>query len=302
LSDTAVLATNTSYLDLDLLAEPLKCPDRLVGLHFFNPPDRNPLVEIIAASVSSPEAVGVVVYLAGRLGKTVIPAGRGEGFVANRVYADYRNQAEFLLEDGATPREVDQAMESLGLPIGPFAVADMSGLDIAWARRKRLAPTRVQGQRYVHIPDRLCEAGRLGKKAGHGWYDYPDGVRRGAESPQVAEIIHQERLNAGIQSRALSVLEIQQRILGAMICAATSLVDRGIAARASDIDVALTEGFAFPKWLGGPLRYAASQPDSWVIDALAQTYRSCPETYSLAQPANGGEMPAEVSELLHSLR
>lgn len=302
LSDNCVLASNTSYLDLDALAEPLNRPERLVGLHFFNPPGRNPLVEVISASKTNAHAVGAAVQLAQRLGKTVIPAGPGDGFVANRVYADYRSQAEFLVEEGATPRDVDQAMESLGLPIGPFAVSDMSGLDIAWARRTRLAPTRPPGRRYVRIPDLLCEAGRLGKKTGRGWYDYPDGYRRGTDSPEVAELIRQARLEAGRGARTFSEQEIQARVIGAMVCAASSLVEAGIATRSSDIDVAFTEGFAFPKWLGGPLRYAASQPESWVVTALAETYRSCPETYRVAHPAQRGEMPSNIDALLRGVR
>lgn len=302
LSDTAVLASNTSYLDLDSIAEVMGRPERFIGLHFFNPPGRNPLVEIIPASATGGETVGTAIQLASILGKVAIPAGMGDGFVANRVYADYRNQAEFLLEDGATPREVDQAMEKFGLPVGPFAVADMSGLDIAWARRKRLAPTRSPNQRYVKIPDALCEIGRLGKKTGRGWYDYPAGARRGVEAEEVTEIIRLQRAVAGITPRPISDEEIQQRIIGSMLCAAASLMELGIAARGSDIDVAFTEGFAFPKWLGGPLRYAASRPTSWIVDALIATHLSCPVTYQIAKPGRRNEIPAVLEMVLASVR
>src|SRR5690606_34248565 len=142
------------------------------------------------------------------------PAGVGDGFVANRVYADYRTQAEFLVEDGATPEQVDAAMVAAGMAIGPFAVADMSGLDIAWARRKRLAATRDPKQRYVTIADRLCEEGRFGRKTGAGWYRYPEGARRGQPDPYVLELIDRCRAEKGIVARELSDEEIWLRILG----------------------------------------------------------------------------------------
>ena len=152
-------------------------------MHFFNPPHRNPLVEVIRTPATDDATAATLSRIVAALNKTGVPAGIGDGFVANRVYADYRTQAEFLVEEGASPSEVEGAMRGLGMPIGPFAVADMSGLDIAWARRKRLASTRDPRQRYVAIPDRLCEAGRLGQKTGAGWYTYPDGSRRGEPDP-----------------------------------------------------------------------------------------------------------------------
>lgn len=293
--DDAVLASNTSYLDLDQLASRLRRPRRFAGLHFFNPGDRNPLVEVVRTGTSDDVTLATIAALVKKLGKTGIPARVGDGFVANRVYADYRGQAEILVEDGASPQQVDQAMEAFGLAIGPFAVGDMSGLDIAWSRRKRLAETRDPAQRYVVIPDRLCEAGRLGKKSGAGWYRYPDGATRGEPDPAVDAIIDAARAEKGIVTRVISTEEIQQRIICAMLVAAAQVVGSGIAASATDVDVALTEGFAFPKWTGGPVRFSASQPDAWVVEGLAAVYASDPIGYALAEPAARGEIPPAVA-------
>lgn len=302
LRDNAVIASNTSYLDLDEMSRDMKVPERFGGLHFFNPADRNPLVEVIRADRTDDATTATLAVVASKLGKTPIPAGVGDGFVANRVYADYRVQAEFLVEDGALPQDVDSAMVELGLPIGPFAVGDMSGLDIAWARRKRLAETRNPEQRYVRIADVLCEAGRLGKKSGAGWYAYPDGARRGVPDPVVEEIISREREAKGIAPRSVSATEVQSRILASMLCAAADIVDSGIAQRASDIDVALTEGFAFPKWLGGPLRYISSFEKPDLVRWLAEVYESCPITFALAAPAVEGRVPDQIRKVLAEVR
>ena len=302
LSADAIIVSNTSYLDLDELATVLARGGRFAGLHFFNPADRNALVEIIAADTTDDRTLATLGVVAERLGKVAIPAGRGDGFVANRVYADYRAQAEFLVEDGATPQAVDAAMVALGFPIGPFAVADMSGLDIAWARRKRLAATRDPRQRYVTIPDTLCELGRLGKKTENGWYRYGADARRGLPDPAVDQIIDAARAARGIDPRQIGSVEITDRIVASMVCAAASLVDSGIAQRASDVDVAMTEGFAFPRWLGGPLRVASQLPEQKVIEMLALVVESCPVTFAIAKPAAEGRMPAKVAAVLALVR
>lgn len=302
LADNAVIVSNTSYLDLNEMASVLLRPERFGGLHFFNPPDRNPLVEIIRTATTDDSTLAVLGSVVAKLGKSPIPAGIGDGFVANRVYADYRSQAEFLVEEGASPDEVDAALVELGFAIGPFAVADMSGLDIAWARRKRMAPTRNPKLRYVTIADRLCEAGRLGKKTGAGWYAYPGEAKRGVYDGVTASIIDDARSAAGIVPRSFGGDEIRDRVLGSMVCAAAALVENGVAERASDIDVAMTEGFAFPKWLGGPIRALALRNREDVIDVLAMVYRSCPETFASAEPASRGETPPSIAIVLESVR
>lgn len=293
-----VLASNTSYLDLDEIGRALGHPERLAGLHFFNPADRNPLVEVVRTAAADDATMATLAASVRTFGKTGIAARVGEGFVANRVYSDYRGQSEIMLEDGASPQQVDEAMIALGLPIGPFAVGDMSGLDIAWARRKRLAAGRDPEQRYVTIPDSLCEAGRLGKKTGAGWYSYADDASRGAPDPLVDAVIDEARRAKGITPRLLSTEEIQQRAVCAMLIAAAAVVESGVAAQASDVDVALTEGFAFPTWLGGPVRYCATQPAEWVIEGLRIVHASDPIGYASAEPASRGELPASIQAVL----
>ena len=236
--DDVVLASNTSYLDLDDIGGVLRHPERFAGLHFFNPAARNPLVEVVRTATSNDVTIATIAGLVRTLKKSAILARVGEGFVANRIYADYRAQAEFLIEDGASPQSVDAAMVDLGLAIGPFAVGDMSGLDIAWARRKRLAATRDPNQRYVSIADTLCESGRLGKKTGAGWYAYPEGASRGIPDAVVDGLIAEARADKGIVAREIHMREIQQRVICSMLVAAAAVVSSGVAQQASDIDVA----------------------------------------------------------------
>ncbi|MCW2682061.1 MAG: 3-hydroxyacyl-CoA dehydrogenase, NAD-binding [Frankiales bacterium] len=294
----AVIVSNTSYLDLEEMSQALSSPDRFAGLHFFNPPDRNPLVEIIRTASTDEDTAATLAKLVGLLGKVGIPAGVADGFVGNRIYSDYRTQAEFCVEEGASPAEVDAACVALGIAMGPFAVGDMSGLDIAWARRKVLAVDRDPEQRYVDVLDRLYEAGRLGRKTGTGWYRYPEGAKRGEPDPAVEALIAQARAEKGVQPRTVPEQEIQDRILGAMVAAAAVVVRDGVARRASHVDVALTEGFAFPKWLGGPVRALARRPREQVIGILATVHRSDPFTFAVLEPAARGEMPAAVAAVL----
>ncbi|NGP07769.1 NAD(P)-binding domain-containing protein [Rhodococcus sp. 14C212] len=302
LRDDTVIASNTSYLDLDEMSRALVHRNRFAGLHFFNPPHRNPLVELIRTPATDDTTAATLARIITTLDKVGIPAGIDDGFVANRVYADYRTQVEFLVEEGASPADVDRAMRGLGMPFGPFAVADMSGLDIAWARRKRLAATRDPQQRYVAIPDRLCEAGRLGQKTGAGWFTYPEGSRRGEPDPEVDTIIDTERGIKGIEPRRIDDVEIRNRVLASMLVAAAALLDSGVAGRASDIDVAMTEGFAFPKALGGPIRAMSTWEDSAIISALAVVHESCPVTFAVAEPAARGQLPESVARCLDEAR
>lgn len=300
LPSSTIVASNTSYLDLNELGAAFADPTRFLGLHFFNPADRNQLLEVVRTTKTGPEALAVAAAVARTLNKTTIVAEVDDGFVANRVYADYRTQAEFLVEEGASPREVDDAMRALGMPIGPFAVADMSGLDIAWARRKRLASTRRAEQRYVTIADSLCEAGRLGKKTGAGWYRYTEDAPRGTNDLAVAEIIRDARAVKGIVPVEFTPEEIQRRIICTMLTASADILAKGVANRASDIDVALTVGFGFPAWLGGPLRYAAAQSRSWVVEGLRNVYESDPVGFAGAADVLTGEIPEHIEHALNS--
>ena len=269
--DDAILATNTSYLDIDEIARATKLPARVAGLHFFNPANVMRLVEVIDAEATAPEVLTSLVALAKRIRKLPVVARVGEGFIGNRIFAAYRQQAEFLIEEGALPWEVDAAMEGFGFAMGLFKVYDLAGLDIAWARRKRLAPTRDPRARYVEIPDVLCEMGRFGRKTKTGWYDYATG--KPVPDPEVERIIVDTATSRGVERRAFSGDEIVSRIMAAIVNEAALLLGEGIAARASDVDVVLVNGYGFPKLKGGPLHWAANEPRAAFIaavDAMAE--------------------------------
>ena len=252
----AILATNTSYLDVDLLAAGTSRPADVIGLHFFSPANLMRLLEIVVGQETAPATVATALALARRLGKIPVRAEVSDGFIANRMLVAYRKAADEMLEDGASVAEVDAAMRAFGFPLGPYQVADLAGLDISWARRKRLAPTRDPAERYVAIGDLLCEAGRYGQKNGRGYYAYQKGSTVAVEDPEVTRIIELERKRKGIAPRRFSPGEISRRCLLAMVNEGARLVEEGVAQRPSDIDVAMVHGFAFPRWRGGPMKWA----------------------------------------------
>jgi 3-hydroxyacyl-CoA dehydrogenase len=252
----AIIATNTSYLDVDLLAAGTNRAPDVIGLHFFSPASVMRLLEIVVGAGTAPGTVATALALARRLGKIPVRAEVSDGFIANRMLVAYRKAADEMLEDGASVAEVDAAMRAFGFPLGPYQVADLAGLDISWARRKRLAPTRDPNERYVVIGDRLCEAGRYGQKNGHGYYAYQQGSTVAVEDPEVTRIIELERKRKGIAPRRFSPGEISRRCLLAMVNEGARLVEEGVAQRPSDIDVAMVHGFAFPRWQGGPMKWA----------------------------------------------
>jgi 3-hydroxyacyl-CoA dehydrogenase len=252
----SVLASNTSYLDLDKIASATSRPSDVVGLHFFSPANVMRLVEVVRGTATAPEVLATAVHVAKRMGKLPVIAGNAFGFIGNRVYSAYRRQCEFLIEEGTYPEQVDAALESFGFAMGPFAVADMSGLDIAWRMRKSQAATRDPAARYVDIPDRLCELGRLGKKTLAGYYLYEAGSRERKVDPLVTELIDLARSESARPSRSLADEEIQRRALLAMVNEAALLLAEGVAQRPDDVDVVLVNGFGFPKREGGPVCWA----------------------------------------------
>lgn len=254
----AILATNTSYLDPDAIAAATAHPSRVVGLHFFSPANVMRLVEVVDCAATAPGVLASALAFVKRLGKLPIVCGVTEGFIGNRIFSAYRRQAEFMLEDGALPHEIDAALEAYGFPMGIFAVNDMAGLEIAWARRKRQAASRNPAERYVEIADRLCEAGRLGRKTGLGWYAYPDGKR--TDDPAVTAMIEAARAAKGITPRPFTAQEIVDRLLEAMADEGRALLAEGIAARPGDIDLVMINGYGFPAHKGGPM-FAAGQEE-----------------------------------------
>lgn len=270
-----ILATNTSYLDVDTLAAESNRPQDVVGLHFFSPAHIMRLVEIVRGAKTAPDVLATAVRIARKLGKIPVISTVSEGFIANRIFMAYRQHCEYLLEDGALPEEIDAALTAFGFAMGPFATWDMAGLDIAWRTRRRLAATRDPQERYVPLLDQLCEAGRLGRKSGKGWYRYEADSPRGQPDPVVGELIEDRRKAAGITGRAIEPEEIVGRALGAIVNEAALVLDEGVAERASDIDLVLVHGYGFPKHRGGPLFWAGRQPGAKIVAILDMVASAC---------------------------
>ena len=255
----AVLATNTSYLDIDAIAAVVARPQDLLGLHFFSPANVMKLLEVVRGKQTSADVLATGMEFGRKLKKMPVLCGNAFGFIGNRIYNAYRRHVEFMLEDGAWPEEVDRALTGMGFAMGPFAVADLSGLDIAWRMRKAQAATRDPRERYVAILDQLCEQGRLGRKAGAGYYRYIDGKQVPTSDETVRAIIEQASAARGIQRQPLTPEQIQRLALLAMVNEAALLLQEGVAQRASDIDVVLVQGYGFPRWEGGPVFWAREQ-------------------------------------------
>jgi len=252
----AVLATNTSYLDIDEIANVTSRPTDVIGLHFFSPANVMKLLEIVVPARVSADVVATAFELAKALRKVPVRAGVCDGFIGNRLLAVYRTAADYLMEDGASPYQIDRAMREFGYPMGPYQVVDLAGGDIGWAARKRRAPTRDPRMRYVEIADRLCERGWFGQKTGRGFYLYEPGSRSGKPDPEVEAIVEAERLRVGVAARSFTDEEIVRRLMCAVINEAANVVREGIALRPLDVDVALIYGYGFPRYRGGPMKYA----------------------------------------------
>ncbi len=252
----AILATNTSRLDVNAIAASTTRPGSVIGLHFFSPAHVMRLLEVVRGSQSSPGVVATSMALGRHIGKLPVLVGVCDGFVGNRMVAQYAREAEFLLEEGATPAQIDGALQRFGLAMGRFAMSDLAGLDISWASRKRAAPTRPAHLRYSQVADRLCEMGRFGQKAGAGFYRYEEGSRTPLPDPQVQAVIDACAAEAGIARRVISDDEIIERTIYALINEGAKVLQDGIAQRASDIDLIYVNGYGFPAWRGGPMFYA----------------------------------------------
>ncbi|RQM45844.1 3-hydroxyacyl-CoA dehydrogenase [Paraburkholderia bannensis] len=252
----AVLATNTSYLDIDAIAASVKRPQDVIGLHFFSPANIMKLLEVVVPKAVSADVVATAFELAKKLRKVPVRAGVCDGFIGNRILAVYRTAADHLMEDGASPYQIDKAVREFGFPMGPYQVVDLAGGDIGWATRKRRAATRDPKARYVQIADRLCERGWFGQKTGRGFYLYPEGARVGTPDPEVESIIRTERERAGIAPRSFTDEAILRRYMAAMINEGANVVHEKIALRPLDVDVTLIYGYGFPRYRGGPMQYA----------------------------------------------
>ena len=252
----AVLATNTSYLDVAEIAAATSRPEDVIGLHFFSPAHVMKLLEVVVPDATAPDVVATGFALGKRLGKVSVRAGVCDGFIGNRILATYRAAADAMVLEGASPFEIDAAMEAFGFAMGPYAVADLAGLDIGMATRQRKrAEGKLSGDE-PRFPDVLCDAGHFGQKTGMGYYDYAAGPKARVPNPDVLEIIAKERAARGILARPLSEMEIQRKYMAAMVNEGARVLGEGIARRPLDVDMTLLFGYGFPRYHGGPLKWA----------------------------------------------
>jgi 3-hydroxyacyl-CoA dehydrogenase len=251
----SVLATNTSTLDVDAIAAFTSRPSDVLGLHFFSPANVMRLLEVVRGRETSPEVLATALALAKRLRKVAVVAGVCDGFIGNRMLDAYLRQAWYLVEEGATPEQVDQAIEGFGFAMGPFRVGDLVGHDVSQAIRQHRRSLRPD-YRVSTLPDKLCALGRLGQKTGAGWYDYPEGPRRAVPSPVAARLVESHRADIGLIPRRVDDEEIVDRLVYALVNEGARILEEGIAARASDIDVVYLTGYGFPRARGGPMFYA----------------------------------------------
>ena len=252
----AVIATNTSYLDIDAIAASISRPQDVIGLHFFSPANIMKLLEIVVPAKVSADVVATAFELAKRMKKIPVRAGVCDGFIGNRILAVYREAANYLMEDGASPYQIDEAVREFGYPMGPFQVADLAGGDIGWATRKRKAATRDPKARYVQIADRIAEKGWFGQKTQRGYYLYPQGARIGQQDPEVLAIVDAERQRVGVTPRSFTNEDIMRRYMAAMVNEGANVVREGIALRPLDVDVTFLYGYGFPRFRGGPMKWA----------------------------------------------
>lgn len=250
----AVLATNTSTLDIDEIAASTSRPQDVIGTHFFSPANVMKLLENVRGAKSSPETIATVMALGKTLKKVAVLAGNCDGFIGNRMLHGYLREANFLLEEGATPQQVDNALEEFGLAMGPFRMSDLAGLDVGWRIRKGKAHLRPKDERYSPVADRLCEMGRFGQKTGAGFYKYEG--RNALPDPVVDEVILASAKEQGIERRTISDEEIVQRCMYPLVNEGARILEEGIAIRPGDIDITYLFGYGFPVYRGGPMFWA----------------------------------------------
>ena len=254
--DGAILASNTSYLDIDEIAATTKRPQDVLGLHFFSPANLMRLLEVVVAEKTSADVVVSGFALAKKMNKVAVRAGVCDGFIGNRILSTYLKCADYMVLDGVSPYDIDKALLEFGYPMGPFAVSDLAGLDIGWATRKRRALTRDPDTRYAGFADKICEQGWFGRKTGKGYYIYDENQRPTGPNPAVMEFIEAERAEKGYANRNIGNEEIIRRYLAAMINEGAKELEEGIAQRPVDIDMVLLFGYGFPRYRGGPMKYA----------------------------------------------
>ena len=263
----AILASNTSTLDVNKIAAFTKRPQDVIGMHFFSPANVMKLLEVVRGEKTAKDVLATVMQLGKKIKKTCVVSGVCDGFIGNRMIEQYSRQAGFLLEEGCTPQQVDKAVEKFGFAMGPFRMGDLAGNDIGWAIRKRRSVERAD-MKYSRTADKLCELGRFGQKTNAGWYDYVPGKRDAIPSDVVVKMIEAHRASIGVAPRKISDDEIVQRLVFALVNEGAHILEDGIASKASDIDMVYITGYGFPMFRGGPMNYADQFGPFNVVQAM----------------------------------
>jgi 3-hydroxyacyl-CoA dehydrogenase len=280
----AILASNTSTLDLNQIASFTKRPEDVVGLHFFSPANIMKLLEVVRGDKTAKDVMATVMAVAKKIRKTAVVSGVCDGFIGNRMIEQYGRQGGFLLDEGCTPAQVDKAIEKFGFAMGPFRMGDLAGNDIGWAIRKRRYQEKPD-MKYSKTADLLCEKGRFGQKTGAGWYDYVAGKRDAIPNQEVVSMVEAHRNSLGITPRKISDDEIVQRLVYSLVNEAAHILEEGIASKASDIDMVYLMGYGFPLYRGGPMLYADQVGLFNVVQAMNRFAKNPLDDASFWQPA-----------------
>ncbi|WP_250532191.1 3-hydroxyacyl-CoA dehydrogenase NAD-binding domain-containing protein [Caballeronia sp. ATUFL_F1_KS39] len=287
----AILASNTSTLNLDTIASFTKRPGGVIGMHFFSPANVMKLLEVVRGAKTEKDVLATVMQLAKKIRKTAVVSGVCDGFIGNRMIEQYIRQALFMLEEGALPAQIDRAIENFGFAMGPFRMSDLAGNDIGWAIRKRRYREQPE-LHYSRVADRLCEMGRFGQKTGAGWYDYQPGKRDALPSNVVDDMIVAYSKERGVERRKIRDEEIVERLVLSLVNEGAKILEEGIAGKASDIDMVYLTGYGFPLWRGGPMLYA----DTIGLYNVERAMRK----YAKQANGNAWQPAARVTELAQS--
>ena len=252
----AILASNTSTLDVNEIASATRRPGQVIGTHFFSPANVMKLMENVRGAQTSAETIATIMKLSKAIGKVGVLVGVCDGFVGNRMLYAYRRQADFLLEEGALPQQIDRVIYDFGMPMGPYAMGDLAGLDVGWRIRKGQAATRPTHLRYSTVADRVCALGRFGQKTGAGWHRYEPGNRTPIPDPEIEQLIVSISEEQGITRRPITDQEILERCLYPLVNEGAKILEEGLALRPGDIDIVWIYGYGFPRYRGGPMFWA----------------------------------------------
>jgi 3-hydroxyacyl-CoA dehydrogenase len=295
----AIVASNTSTLNIDEIASATSRPESVIGTHFFSPANVMRLLEIVRGRASSKEVIATCMQLAKKVGKVGVLAGNCRGFVGNRMFGPYRREAQFLAEEGASITAIDRALYDFGMAMGPMATGDLAGLDVGWRIRKEYRNLEKPGVRQPFVEDRLSELGRYGQKTGAGWYKYDDS-RRAVPDPEVQGLVHKWAREAGIPQRNISSDEIVERCIYALVNEGARILEEGIALRAVDIDIIYVNGYGFPSYRGGPMWYADTVGVKGVYERIRDFHQQYGELWQpaplLKRLAEDGNTFAEFSQ------